>query len=301
MKVRTLFEAGMETGEGPLWDHRTQQLYCVDSTNPAIWVFDEDGHPKDRMALPEQIGFVALTPDVDVLIAGLQTGVFLIRPTDRSLTFLFDPEPNLPGNRINDGVVDIDGALVFGSLDNEIRSPSGQAWRVSPQGQLSKFDDGFIVSNGPCALSDGKRFLVADSEDFQIRQYHRDSKSGFVRDGLFCDWQRAWGIPDGMVCDDQGGVWVAHWGGGCVSRFDPAGRLTHRVEVPAHQVTKPAFGGENLETLYLTSANRDMDRAGDPLGGSLFAVKTGFKGLQSKICEIDFSSHQLDERADAAD
>lgn len=290
MTPRVIFEAGMETGEGPLWDHRVQRLYCVDSTNPAIWVFDAEGHVVDRMALPERIGFVVLTEQTNTLIAGLSTGVFRIDLEKRKLERMFNPEPELPQNRINDGIVDIDGALVFGTLDDAIERPSGQAWRLSPDGLLRCFDQGYIVSNGPCPLQDGSRFLVADSECHQIRQFQRDEELGFRRDGLFCKWDKAWGIPDGIVCDTEGGVWVAHWGGGCVSRFSPEGDMTHQIKVSARQVTKPAFGGPNLDILFLTTANRGKRAGEDPLAGSLFAVETGFVGLPNQICTIDMTN-----------
>ena len=284
MTPEVFFEAGMNTGEGPVWDHRTATLYCVDSTNPAIWAFAQDGRVLDRMALPERIGFIALTESPGCFIAGLQTGLFDISLSDRSLDFLMDPEPDLPGNRINDGIVDLDGALVFGSLDDGLTEPTGRTYRLTGDGTLQNYDSGYIVSNGPYPHPDGERFFHVDSEVGIVRQFRRNSDRSFRRDGTFCDWDMAeWGIPDGIVCDTDGGVWIAHWDGGCVSRFDSDGRRSHSIDLPVSRVTKPAFGGPGMKTMFLTTANRDIDCVREPLAGSVFVIETEFTGLESGI------------------
>lgn len=289
MKARVLFEAGMDTGEGPLWDHRTGTLYCVDSTNPGIWAFEADGTCVDRMALPERIGFIALTDTAGVFIAGLKTGLFRVTLEGRTVERLMDPEPDLPGNRINDGVVDLDGSLVFGSLDDGLTEPTGRTYRLTVDGQLQHFDSGYVVSNGPYPHPDGARFLFVDSVAREIRVFRREPDGRFSRDGLFCDWSDpAWGLPDGLVCDTEGGVWVAHWEGACVTRFSPEGTVTHRVDLPASQITKPAFGGPDMRTLYVTSANRGLEPGAEPLAGSLFAIETGFTGIAARPCGVRF-------------
>lgn len=146
MRAEVFFEAGMQTGEGPIWDPRNSMLYCVDSTNPSIWVFSPEGRVVDRMALPDRIGFVVLSATPGVLVAGLKSGLFQIDLETRASHLLLDPEPDLPENRINDGVVDLDGALVFGSLDDSEREATGRVYRLAPNGSLTQFDDGYIVS-----------------------------------------------------------------------------------------------------------------------------------------------------------
>jgi len=289
MKPEVFFEAGLDTGEGPIWDTRSGSLYCVDSTNPALWKFSPDGRVLDRMALPERIGFAALSDSEDVLICGLKSGLYRIDMTSRDIDFLTDPEPDLPGNRINDGVVDLDGSLVFGSLDDRLTEPTGRAYRLTVSGQLQKFDSGYVVSNGPYPHPDGKRFLFIDSVACKIKVFLRQPEGRLTYDHLFCTWdERTLGLPDGCVCDTEGGVWVAHWGGFCVTRWSSEGEMTHRVELCASQVTKPAFGGSDLSTLYVTSANRDIDPGRERLAGSIFRIETGFTGIAAQPCKVAF-------------
>lgn len=275
------FEAGMQTGEGPVWDDRLNCLWCVDSTNPAVWQFDAKGRPLDRIALPQAVGFVCLTDRDGHLLIGLEDGVYVLRQDLRRLERLFDPEPGLDGNRINDATIDVDGALVFGTLHKLYREPTGAMYRYSVEGKLQQFDRGYIVSNGPCAHPDG-RLLVANSEVYEVYAFDRTAEGDFANRRLFCDWDLAWGIPDGIVCDAEGGVWIACWDGGAVLRFDADGLLTHRVTLPVSRVTKAAFGGPTFSQLFITTANREIPSRREPLAGSVFIVETEVVGLPAR-------------------
>jgi sugar lactone lactonase YvrE len=281
MTPRLLFEAGMQTGEGPVWDDRQQRLLCVDSTNPAVWVFDSGGRPLDRIALPQAAGFVCLTEAPDTVLVGLEDGIHALHLTDRGLRKILDPEPDRPDNRINDATVDIDGSLVFGTLHAAYREPTGALYRLAPDGSLTCFDRGYIVSNGPCAHPDG-RFLAANSEFHEVYAFDRLPGRGFGNRRPFCSWDKAWGIPDGMVCDVDGGVWVGCWDGGALIRLDAAGRMTDRIRLPVSRVTKAAFGGSDLGTLYITTANRGIPASREPLAGSVFAVEARVPGMAAR-------------------
>ena len=197
---------------------------------------------------------------------------------------MIDPEPDLPGNRINDGTVDVDGSLVFGSLDDGLAAPTGRTWRLTPGGELQAIDAGYVVSNGPCAHPDGKRVFFVDSDARLVKVLGRDADGSLAVTGRrFCDWSEPdWGVPDGVACDVDGGVWIAHWGGSRVSRFDARGALTHVMALPVSQVTKVAFGGPDDRTLHVTSANRGIDCAAEPLAGALFVAEVPFRGVPAR-------------------
>tara|TARA_R110000850_G_scaffold38797_5_gene100879 strand:- start:447 stop:1316 length:870 start_codon:yes stop_codon:yes gene_type:complete len=279
MRPRVLFEAGFETGEGPVWDARLACLHCVDSTNPALWTFNADGTVLDRIALPQCIGFAALTNDPNRLVVGLEDGLYILDRKGRSLEKRLDPEPGVTSNRINDGVVDHDGSLVFGTLHRSYTKPDGAMYHLSVSGELTQFDSGYIVSNGPFPHPDGQRFLVANSEIHEVYVFDRQPDGKFGNKRLFCDWQVGWGIPDGIVCDTEGGVWIGSWGGAALFRFHENGRLDQRIAFPVSQVTKAAFGGPGLSELYVTTASRDRDRKVEKLAGALFGISTGFTGI----------------------
>ena len=119
-----------------------------------------------------------------------------------------------------------------------------------------------------------------------MRAYDYANATGDIsNERVAIDWPEGVGLPDGMAIDSEGMLWVAHYGGSCVSRWDPdGGALLERIELPVTQVTACAFGGSNLDTHYITSAAQEMDAAAlerEPHAGGLFAIKTPYRGVPS--------------------
>jgi len=272
-------------GEGPVWDHRTGLLHFVDGKNPAIWTFDPASGRSSRLSQTEKIGFIGLTSDPDMVVAGLQSGLATVSlKTGEAETWL-NPEPENTDTRINDGVVDYDGGLIFGTMDDKEYRPIGSYFRYHPGDGLTRFDGGVIVSNGPFPANNGKEVYYVDSCGFKIKKVTREgAKIG--RPGVFFNWPEDWGFPDGLNGDAQGGLWVAHWNGRHVTRIGPEGEPTHRFTLPTEHITKAWFGGPDHSTLYITTASIDQNLVEDPVAGHLFAVDCGFRGLPANIAAL---------------
>jgi sugar lactone lactonase YvrE len=269
---------GSLLGEGPVWDERTGTLVFIDIKDPAVWRFRPATGEYDRRALAERIGFAALTGDPDILVLGLKSGLSLHRWGDGATRVLVKPEPELPGNRINDGTVDFDGSIIFGTMDDAEEMPTGRLYRWHPEDGLSVFDEGYVVSNGPVAHPDGQRFFAIDSVARAIKVFDRLGK-GFGKPTVFFQFPEAWGYPDGMVADAAGNLWVAHWDGSAVTCLSSNGEVIRSHAVPAPNVTKPCFGGPDLATMFLTTAHIGTDRSAHPDAGHLFAFVPGAVGL----------------------
>ena len=139
------------------------------------------------------------------------------------------------------------------------------------------------MSNGPCAHPDGKRVLLANSEIHEVYEFRRGPDGRLAQRASFCEWEPAWGIPDGIACDVAGGVWIAHWGGHRVSRFEADGAFDRAWDVPALNVTKPAFGGPDLRDVYLTTASRGLRAA--PGAGALYRLRAPHPGHPARTFE----------------
>ena len=270
-------------GEGALWDHRSDTLYWVDIKNPGIWRYRPDTNEHSRIDAPERVGFIALTPDPDSVVAGFKSGLARFNLRTGEAQPIVSPEPEHPGNRINDGHVGPDGAIYFGTMHDEEEEPSGAFWRWDGR-ELTRLHSGMVVTNGPAFSYDSQVLYATDTTGRTIHAFDMSGgRPGEKR--LFARFEEGWGHPDGMAADAEGHVWVCHWGASRITRFGPDGSVERIVPVPTAQVTKCAFGGPDLTTLYITTASIGRDPHIDPMAGHLFKVETSIKGLKAHIFE----------------
>jgi sugar lactone lactonase YvrE len=278
---RVAVACGCVVGEGVLWDHRTGTVLWVDIKDPAVWQFHPATGKHSRLDVKERIGFVALTGDPDIVIAGFKSGLSRLHLWGGETQPLTAVEPEKPGNRINDGHVGHDGRLYFGTMDDAEETVSGCFWRWDGT-DLARFHGDCVVTNGPASSHDGRILYTTDTTNRTISAHALgEGLPGEPR--RFARFEDGWGHPDGMAVDAQGYVWVCHWGGSRITRFAPDGSVERVVPVPTAQVSKCAFGGPDLTTLYITTAAIGRDPAIDPMAGHLFSVETGIKGQLSHI------------------
>jgi sugar lactone lactonase YvrE len=280
---RVAVACGCVVGEGALWDHRNGTVFFVDIKNPGIWHYHPGTGKHVRVDVPERIGFVALTPDPDIVVAGLKSGLKRLHLFGGEMQDIVAPEPERPGNRINDGIVGPDGTLWFGTMDDDEEEPTGAFWGWDGR-ELTRFHEGFVVTNGPALSPDGRILYGTDTKGGTIYAHElAGGRPGEPRP--FIRFDEGWGHPDGMAVDAEGYLWVCHWGGSRISRFAPDGSLERVLPVPTAQVTKCAFGGPDLTTLYITTAAINRDPVIDPMAGHLFTVETGIRGLAAHVFE----------------
>lgn len=272
------------TGEGPVWDHRIGRLHWVDIRGPAVLTLDPQSGMTARVPLSEAVGFVALTKDPGRLVAGLKSGLATLDLATGQTTPLVTVEPDKPGNRINDGTVAPDGAILFGTLDQDYAAPVGTYWRYAA-GKLTPLGGAAVVTNGPAIAGDGRTVLTVDS---LARKIHRSryQDGALVPDGLFAELPAGQGAPDGATFDAEGFVWVAHYGGSRLSRFRPDGTIERTIAMPTLQITKCAFGGADLRTLYVTSAAHRRPLAEEPMAGFLFKISVDTPGLFATVSDV---------------
>jgi sugar lactone lactonase YvrE len=270
---------GCTLGEGVIWDDRTGTVLWVDINEEQVWSW-RPGGGEDARAIPvgERVGFVLLTDDPDIVVLGLKSGLARYSFATGAKDFFVRPEQDEPGNRLNDGVVGPDGSLYFGSLNDTDARPTGHFYRWAA-GALSPFGTETKTTNGP-AIDAERRWLYATDSSRKTIHRHALQDDGAVGPSQpFVTFREGDGTPDGMTVDAEGHLWVCHFRGGRVTRFDPDGHPVLLVVLPTSQVTKVAFGGPDLATLFITTAARDLDREIDPMAGHLFQVDVGVTGV----------------------
>jgi len=284
--VECIWDAGALLGEGPVWDDRHSALCWVDIDAPAIHRCDPRGGGRRTWRVPSEIG--CLVPSQgERWVGGFKDGLAWVElPADLDaarVTPIADPEPDRPGNRFNDGKCDRAGRLWAGTMDQAIAEPTGVLYRLDPDLSVHRMDEGYVVTNGQAFSPDGRTFYHNDSMAGLVYAFDCDPATGAIRNKReFLRLPGADGVPDGMTVDAAGDLWLAHWGGWRVSRVSPQGRVREVVRLPVGQVTSCAFGGPDLDVLYITSARTglaDDALAEQPLAGGLFSVRVDAAGI----------------------
>lgn len=277
-----VWDAGAQLGEGPVWDEREQILYWVDIERPAILCLRYHDGKRREYELAERVGCIALR-ERGGLVAGLQSGFAFVELEGPTVHAIHDPEPELPGNRFNDGKCDPAGRFWAGTMDCAEERPTGALYRLDPDLGVHRMDAGYVITNGPAFSPDGSILYHCDTLARTVFAFDHDPEKGTIDNKrVFAQLGEDEGFPDGLTVDSEGHVWLAHWGGFRVTRFTAGGRVAQVVSLPASQVTSCAFGGPDLGTLFVTTASIGLDaaaRAEQPLAGGLFAVDADVVGL----------------------
>lgn len=288
MDVRCIWDAKAELGEGPLWSAREQALYWVDILQHRLHRFAPGEMPEQRSwQFEEEISSAAERMGRPGLIVTLRHGFAYFDPGSEKLERLVAPEAHLPGNRFNDGKCDRQGRYWAGTIDFACKAPTGSLYRLTPDLQCELIDSGYPVTNGPAWSADQRTLYLNDSVYGRVYAFDFDPKAGSVANKrLFLQFDAGEGSPDGMTTDAEGGLWIAHWGAGKVTRHDSEGMVLASITLPVSQVTSCTFGGPDLRTLYVTSAAAGLtplQRQAEPLAGALFAVELDIVGMPADL------------------
>ena len=284
--TRCLVENRSELGEGPIWSEVEQALYWIDCLKPAAYRYDPVTGENRTLDLPldSALGALALRKGGGYVLA-LESGIRSVDAGGKPGRLLCHPEKGRNENRYNDGKPDRTGRFFLGSLNKADRDPTGALYRIDPDGSCREIDSGFVCANGMDWSPDNRVFYLADSGSRRIFAYDYDAATGDIDNRrVLATVPPEEGAPDGLCVDRDGFLWVAHWDGWRISRFDPKGRRERELRVPVPRPTSLCFGGRELDRLYITSAATEMDGAAlaaAPLSGSLFTHEPGVAGLPS--------------------
>ena len=273
-------------GEGPLWDSRAGRLLWVDIAEGAVNTLQPNSDAFQRIELGENVGCLALTDRANIVVAALRSGWHWLDLETGERQLIASPH-GPPLCRFNDGAVDTRGRFWTGTLEDGELNPVGELFRLSPDLSYRTVDSGFLCSNGIAWTLDDRWMFFVDSRRDAIYRYRFDADTGAVADReLFVDTSPFVGIPDGIEMDSEGLLWCAFWGGAQLVAFDDQGNPRIRIDVPALQPTSVAFGGADLQTMYVTSAQFGMtpeQLAAWPASGALFALERAAPGCPANI------------------
>lgn len=297
MNVKTIAGSAVEcilpyqaiVGESPVWHSGQQRLYWIDIQGKQIHRFNPRTRTNESFSVPEIVTCIQLRASGG-LVMTLKKDFALFDPDTDRLERVSSVEDDQPGNRFNDGKCDPQGRFWAGTMDaKHWKNPSGNLYRMTADRIVTRMQSQVICSNGSGWSPDGRTMYYTESFRYAIFAYDFDPATGEIESRrMFAEIseedRKAGGFPDGMTVDADGFVWSNQVGLGRIVRYDPEGKIERVVELPVPRATDCTFGGEDLKTLFITTAQETMtpDQLRQaPLSGSLFAVDTGIRGLPS--------------------
>jgi sugar lactone lactonase YvrE len=270
-------------GEGPFWNAAERKLYFVDIVNKQVKIYSPSTQSVETVQFEQEISAVFLDQKSELIVAA-RDGIFTASRDGVLETLLAPIKIEDPSIRTNDAKCDSHGRMWVGTMAFDFTEGAAALFTFDSK-VLKEVVPNLTVSNGIGWSLDQKRMYFIDSVTKRVDIFDVDLELGELRNRrVFVSLVDGDAFPDGLTTDEDGGVWVALFGGGEVRRFDASGELTHIVELPVRQVTSCCFGGEDMSELFITTAHNGMDSdalSREPLAGSLFRARTSFKGSKS--------------------
>lgn len=277
-----------QLGECVLWNQRDQRVYWTDVYGQRLYSCDENGADVSVRQLPDKLGSFAFDPDGNVL-AAFAKGLYRyeLRTGRHDRLTRFEPEPGLERTRLNDGRCDRAGRFIVGGCHQGFYNPVSSVVSYDGGAEARTLLSRVALSNGIAFSLDGRRMYFSDSETLEYHCYEYDPHSGELgARRLFARLSPGCGFADGSAVDDSDNVWNARYYGGIVQQYRPDGSEGERVTLPTDCPSCVCFGGRELDTLFITTARKDLSETklrAQPGAGGLFKVRTGARGVPESI------------------
>jgi sugar lactone lactonase YvrE len=282
-QVELVLDSKATLGEGPSWDAEKKWLSWIDIVEQKVHIFNPDTKRNRTIVVDQNVGAAAPRKSGGFVLA-LRDGLYTLDIMTEQLTPIAHPERYLPNNQFNDGKCDSEGRFWAGTMEGNETKGAGSLYCLDVDHTVRKMVENVTVSNGLTWSPDNKTMYYIDTPTLQIVAFDFDGETGTIQNRrVVVDIPPQTGNPDGMTSDMEGMLWVAHWGGYQVTRWDPfTGKLLNSIPIPAPIVTSCSFGGENMDELFVTTARIGLSEVlleKYPASGGLFRIQTDVKGV----------------------
>ena len=280
MKAELVLDARAQLGEGLLWDVDTQLLYWIDIPGQKLHRFNPADGSNSSMDVGQQIGCISLCEEGG-LIAGMTDGIYEIDFEGQIMKCVYQPAQGMEGLRFNDGKCDASGRFMLGTMGIAGQKELvGSFYRYDGvKGTLDELLHPVYISNGLAWTEDNRTMYYSDTTRTLWAFDYDVQNSAISNRRAIATIPEGEGFSDGLTIDEEGMLWVAQYNGGCVGRYNPhTGEKIDEVSVGAHSATCCAFGGKDMDELYITTVAARADTQKYPYAGGLFMVKPGVRG-----------------------
>lgn len=278
-----------QLGESPFWHPQERRLYWIDIPGRALNRFDPQTQQHDQWPLASEPGSCAPLLGGGLLIA-MRDGLWRFDPATGTRQAVAPPPYDATKQRFNDGKADPQGRFWVGTIDDQ-RAPAAALYRYA-RGRIDRMAEGITTSNGLGFSPDGRTLFWSDTKGHTIYAFDFDGNEGalsgrrvfraFAPRADGAPLEAYGGRPDGAAVDSEGAYWVAMYEGQRLLRLSAGGQTLAEMALPVRCPTMPCFGGDDLKTLYLTTARdkRPADElAKQPWAGCVLSMRVEVAGL----------------------
>ena len=295
-KVELLDECNNSLGEGITYSSKDNFLYWLDIGNLSkLHKLDLSLKKKEIFELPEIVTATSVRSS-DELILATNNGIKLFNTFNKKFESVLNIESQQLLTRSNDGASDSLGRFWFGTMQNNfdkngksipINENIGKLYKIDTNKKISIVEEELGIPNTFVWSPDNKNFYFTDTLNGTILSYDFELESGELSNKKnFATFDR--GHPDGSTIDTDGCVWNCRWGGSCIVRFTPSGKVDQIIEMPVQNITNCIFGGSDMKTLFITTASNEGKNKND-LDGSLFSINLNYQGIEDNKSKLELS------------
>jgi L-arabinonolactonase len=280
-KLTDIISVGNTLGEGISWEPAGERVWWTDIQERKLFRYDPISRTLESFELPERLGSFGFVEGCDKIIGAFESGFALFHPETGRLDWLVRPKHEAPNIRFNDGRVDRRGRFWAGSMVEGEGEPKGKLYCLHGA-RLEVCLTGIAISNSICFSPDGRHLYFADTPHRTILRFDIDAAHGAIGNRRIFAQTPHGAFPDGSNIDAEGHLWNAQWGASRVVRYAPDGSISGGMDIPTMQPTCIAFGGKNLDLLFVSSAREHMSEATlaqQPHAGDVFVYQVDVKGL----------------------
>ena len=293
-KVELLDDCNNSLGEGITYSSSNNNLYWLDIGNVSkLYSLDLSSNKKEIFELPEIVTATSIKSQNELILA-TTNGLKLFNTSNKKFESVVNIENQQSLTRSNDGASDALGRFWFGTMQNNfdkngngipLKENIGKLYKVDTNKKISVIEEDLGIPNTFVWSPDNKNFYFTDTLHGTILSYNFELESGELSHKKnFATFDR--GHPDGSTIDTDGCVWNCRWGGSCIVRFTPSGKVDQIIEMPVQNITNCVFGGKDMKTLFITTAsNEDKNN----LDGSLFSINLNYQGIEDNKSKLELS------------
>ena len=293
-KVELLDDCNNSLGEGITYSSSNNNLYWLDIGNVSkLYSLDLSSNKKEIFELPEIVTATSIKSQNELILA-TTNGLKLFNTANKKFESVVNIENQQSLTRSNDGASDALGRFWLGTMQNNfdkngngipIKENIGKLYKVDTNKKISVIEEDLGIPNTFVWSPDNKNFYFTDTLNGTILSYNFELESGELSNKKnFATFDR--GYPDGSTIDTDGCIWNCRWGGSCIVRFTPSGKVDQIIEMPVQNITNCVFGGKDMKTLFITTASNE-DR--NNLDGSLFSINLNYQGVEDNKSKLELS------------